>query len=110
MMHIGVDSMCAVPFFPDATTWSTCLLSLGSHCGDDAWSQALRLSHSCGSCCWLLARTHRPTLYTSQLHASLHTSPWQRDPNKKAVVEKAVDSLKEKKSKSMDVEQEAMVL
>ena len=35
----------------------------------------------------------------------LHTSPWQQDPNKKAVVEKAVDTLKEKKTKSVSVDQ-----
>ena len=105
-------------------------LVLGSHGGDDAWPQALvsqqevtlssrcLQSRLCGSCCWLPSRTHHPvavacTLHTSPLHGSLaflHTSPWQRDPNKKAVVGKAVDSLKEKKSKSMDVDQEAMVL
>lgn len=99
----------------------TCHLSLGSHSGDDAWSQAVvsrqkielssrcHHSHSCVSCCWLPSRTHRLvscTRPTSPLHGSLaflHTSPWQQDPNKKAVVEKAVDNLKEKKSKSMDV-------
>lgn len=36
------------------------------------------------------------------LLAFLHISPWQQDPNKKAVVEKAVDSLKEKKNKTVD--------
>ena len=40
--------------------------------------------------------------------AHFHTSPWQQDPTKKAVVEKAVDGLKEK-SKSVVTEQEAKV-
>lgn len=31
--------------------------------------------------------------------AFIHTTPWTLDPNKKAVVEKAVDGLKEKKNK-----------
>ena len=53
-----------------------------------------------------------PSIYNSrQLCGSLacfHTSPWQYDPNKKAVVEKAVDSLKEKK-RAMATEEEAKV-
>ncbi|CAI8058225.1 Mitochondrial proton/calcium exchanger protein [Geodia barretti] len=38
--------------------------------------------------------------------AFLHTSPWKLDPNKKAVVEKAVDGLKEKKNKVAPSERE----
>ena len=44
----------------------------------------------------------RTSLSPESHHSSafLHTSPWQLDTNKKAVVEKAVDGLKEKKSKA----------
>ena len=55
----------------------------------------------------LTHHTHLPTPLLSPLIARsrhslafFHTSPWQLDPNKKAVVEKAVDGLKEKKNKS----------
>lgn len=67
--------------------------------------QRLRPSYSpttCQHCCTVI-----PQACGSVAH--FHTSPWQQQPTKKAVVEKAVDGLKEKKSKSVVDEQEAKV-
>ena len=55
-------------------------------------------------------RTHLPVFLPCYriptVGTFLHTSPWKLDPNKKAVVEKAVDGLKEKKSKVASSDQE----